>query len=410
MNLLYNTAIRLYYLFIFIASFFNEKARLWIEGRKNTISLLQQKLNATDKTIWIHCASLGEFEQGRPLIENLKKDFPGYKILLTFFSPSGYEIRRNYPLADCVCYLPIDTPENVKTFLDAAQPTMAIFVKYEFWHNFINELSHRKIPLFLISAIFRKEQIFFKPYGGFYRKVLRKIEHLFVQDEHSKNLLTSIAITNVTVSGDTRFDRVFNTASTSDYLPAIENFCNGKPTLIAGSSWPEDEKLLAEVFQQQQDWKLIIAPHETNTSNIERLEKLMSFKSSCRFSQLHTGSLEKNHDVLIIDTIGHLSKIYRYGTIAYIGGGFGKGIHNILEAAAFGLPVIFGPNYNKFREAKELIKAGGGFTIKDLDDLKVVFEKLKSNEQKAAAETAKNYVLLNIGATEKIISHITPLL
>jgi 3-deoxy-D-manno-octulosonic-acid transferase len=406
-KLLYNIGIQLYVFLIFVASFFNQKAKLWTTGRKNINIQLKNKFIRTDKIIWMHCASLGEFEQGRPVFESLKKKFHHHKFLLTFFSPSGYEVRKNYDLADFVCYLPADSPENVKAFLGILNIQMAIFVKYEFWRNFFHSLNQRKIPLFVISAIFRKDQIYFKWYGGFYKDILRNVNYFFVQDENSKELLGSIEINNVSVSGDTRFDRVFHTASQEKKFTLIEDFCAGHPVFIAGSTWQEDEILIAGIFKSTINYKLIIAPHEIDHSHIEKIEKLFNKKNIIKFSQIEIESNE-NKNVLLIDTIGHLSKIYSYGKVAYIGGGFGKGIHNILEAAAFGLPVIFGPNYKKFKEAKDLINSGGAFSVNSGEELFSVLKKLADdyNQYQKSAEICRSYVLKNKGATAIILTHL----
>jgi 3-deoxy-D-manno-octulosonic-acid transferase len=411
MNLLYNIGIRLYISLIFIASLFKPKAKLWIEGRKNVFNNLQNKFSPEDKVVWMHCASLGEFEQGRPVIEAFKKQFPSFKILITFFSPSGFEIRKNYPGADFICYLPADTTANARKFIEAVKPTVAFFVKYEFWYNYINELEKIKTPLFLVSAIFREGQIFFKPYGNFQRNVLKKVTHFFVQDEASQKLLSSIGINQCTITGDTRFDRVNETVAQSASFPEIENFCKGSPVLVAGSTWEEDEKIIAEVFKKQSDWKIIIAPHEVNESHISKIENIFKGMAICRFSKLHIQP-DIDFKILIIDSIGHLSKIYKYGSIAYIGGGFGKGIHNILEAAAFGLPVILGSNYQKFKEAKDLIKVGGAFSINSAEEFSKAFislNNIKLQLQKAS-EVCKNYVMENKGATGKILSHLKQIL
>ncbi|MGM9477938.1 3-deoxy-D-manno-octulosonic acid transferase [Pedobacter sp. GSP4] len=405
MLLLYIIGIRVYTLLIRIFSLFNPKAKLFINGRKNVYTQIVQQINPKEKHIWFHFASLGEFEQGRPVLEKLKELYPAKKIVVTFFSPSGYEIRKNYALAD-VFYLPIDTAANAKRFIASINPEMAIFTKYEFWHFYFKELKDRNIPLYVISGIFRENQAFFKWYGGFYRNILKAVSYFFVQNEESKKLLHSIGLTNVTINGDTRFDRVFESAQNPKQLPIIEAFIGQSPTLICGSTWPEDEKLLAGLPSKYPDWKFIIAPHEIHESHIESIEKQFS-AGSLRFSALSSGNQTPNasHQTLIVDNIGMLSALYQYGKVAYVGGGFGTGIHNTLEAAAFGLPVIFGPKYDKFQEAKDLIALGAAKSISSIDELSYAFEDFAENTN--AAHEARNYVINKKGATDEIISMIT---
>jgi 3-deoxy-D-manno-octulosonic-acid transferase len=392
MLLLYNAALRLYYLAVYITSFFNNKARLWINGRR-TIALVTNK-----KCIWFHFASLGEFEQGRPVLEQFRQLHPSAKIVITFFSPSGYEIRKGTPLADEVYYLPLDTANNARQFVAAINPGMAIFTKYEYWYHFF--------PLYIISGIFRPGQVFFKWYGSLHRKMLTCVSRFFVQDEQSKLLLQDIGITNVTISGDTRFDRVWANAQQPKQLPDIENFTNGQKTFIAGSTWPEDEKLVAELVKNYPDWKFIFAPHEISEAKINTLIGLLPQNSTVRYSQLTT--LHSQPQVIIIDNIGMLSSLYQYGHIAYIGGGFGAGIHNTLEAAAFGLPVVFGPNYAKFKEAKDIIKIKAGFSISNGAELKNAVDALINDDQfyAYASKQIKLYVEQHTGATKSIISAI----
>ena len=408
MNLLYNLAIRLYQVAIFMASVFgNPKAKFWIAGRKGIFKKLQTNLKPKERRIWVHAASLGEFEQGRPIIEKIKEQYPEYKIFLTFFSPSGYEVRKNYPGADYIYYLPADTPANAKRFIDLVKPEKVLFIKYEFWYNYLSTLKKRNIPVYLCSAIFRDNQLFFKWYGGWYRKVLSLFDHLFVQTDASKELLASIGFTNVTTTGDTRFDRVHDIASQAKEIAEVAAFVGNHQCLIAGSTWEPDEDLLAAYMNgATTPLKYIIAPHEIHASHIERLEKSIQ-KKVVRFSTWKL-SQAGDPDVLIIDNIGMLSSLYRYGQTAYIGGGFGKGIHNTLEAATFGLPVLFGPNYLKFQEAKDLITLEGAFTISNLTELKDKLDTLFSNKEylRSAQITAGNYVKNNIGATQKIISEI----
>jgi len=399
---LYNISMLIYGLLVRLASLFNVKAKLFVDGRKGIFEHIAAKFNTTGHPIWFHFASLGEFEQGRPVLESIKTSKPNEKIIVTFFSPSGYEIRKNYALTDGIFYLPIDTIANAKKFIELVNPKMAIFTKYEFWPNYFNALAKKNIPLYIISGIFRTNQIFFKAYGGFYRNVLKFVSHFFVQNEESATLLKSIGINRVDISGDTRFDRVYENAQTPKTLPIIEKFCSNHPVLIAGSTWPADEKLLVDLATKNPDWKLVIAPHEIHEGHINTIIDL--FPTGVKFSAL---SLDKNDEseaqVLIIDNIGMLSSLYQYGKIAYIGGGFGVGIHNTLEAAAFGLPVIFGPNYHKFQEAKDLIEIGAAKSISNTEELMVSF---KHYVQYDSGSLAKNYVASKKGATEMIIKKI----
>lgn len=408
MVFLYNISIFAYSQLIRFFSLFDEKAKLFVKGRKDWEQKLKSPVDENSRNLWVHCASLGEFEQGRPLIEALKKQFPEFKIVLTFFSPSGYEIRKNYELADMVAYLPLDTKGNAKRFLDIVQPEKAFFVKYEFWHHYISELRNRKIPLFAFSAIFRENQQFFKstPWGKWYRKMLFKFEHIFVQNEKSAELLSNIGLTNFTVSGDTRFDRVATIAKSSRELPVVEKFKGNSLLIVAGSTWKPDEELLAKFINQSSGIKFIIAPHEVSAANINRLQQML-IKPALLFSKLQHSKIEAV-DVLIIDSIGILSSVYRYGNIAYIGGGFGVGIHNILEAATFGLPVIFGPNYKKFKEATDLVFAGGAFPIGNYETLHQTLNGLgyQKNELEKASKIAKDYVEKNVGSTEVIINKV----
>lgn len=402
MLLLYILGIRIYNLIILIFSLFNNKAKLFVNGRKNLFNNIKNQINSREKHIWFHFASLGEFEQGRPVLEKIKTLYPTKKIVVTFFSPSGYEIRKNYALAD-VFYLPIDSAKNAKQFVELINPEMAIFTKYEFWHFYFWELKSRKIPLYVISGIFRPSQAFFKWYGGFYRNILKSVSHFFVQNEESKAFLNAIGLNNVIISGDTRFDRVYENAQSPRSLKEIKCFIGDSPVLICGSTWPEDEKLLAALPQKYPNWKFIIAPHEIHESHIENIEKEfpVSLRLSAFKSQLTTG----NSQILIIDNIGMLSSLYQYGKVAYIGGGFGAGIHNTLEAAAFGLPVIFGPKYDKFQEAKDLIAIGAAKSISSAVELINAFQVLSENEKASAA--AKQYVEDKKGATDQIIAIIT---
>lgn len=406
---MYSFAIAIYALIVRIISPFHRKARLMIKGQKQTFNILQEKIDKDSKYIWFHAASLGEFEQGRPMIETIKKERPDFKILLTFFSPSGYEIRKNYDQADVICYLPFDLPKKVRKFIQMVNPEMAIFIKYEFWMNYLNQLKKQNIPTFIISAIFRPDQIFFRPYSNGYKEVLNTFDRFFVQDEASKELLAKHGKMNVSVCGDTRIDRVYQIYSESKQLPIPEAFTKqdpAAPVLIAGSSWPKDEELIIPYFNQHPEIKLIIAPHEIHKEHIKSIISQLK-RPYILYSEANEENI-KNADCLIIDCIGLLSSIYRYGTIAYIGGGFGTGIHNILEAAVFGIPVIFGPNFKKFREAHEMIKTGGGVSIKDKDSFNETMDKLLSSGEylKASGEKAGEYVLKNVGSTKKILKII----
>jgi len=408
MTLFYKTGIFIYSQLIQFYSLFNEKAKLFVKGRKNWKQNLASKIDGNSKYIWFHCSSLGEFEQGRPVIEELKSQFPEYKIALTFFSPSGFEIRKNYPLADVVAYLPLDTKRNAQTFLEIVRPEKAFFVKYEFWYFYISELKRRNVPLYIVSAIFRENQQFFKntPWGLWYRKILFKVEHLFVQNEKSGELLKSIGISNFTVTGDTRFDRVAAIARDSKKLPIVEKFKGNSLLIIAGSTWKPDEELLSAFINQSKNIKFIIAAHEVSAANINRIHQLLK-KPAVSFSKVSESEVDK-YEVLIIDSVGLLSSIYRYGDIAYIGGGFGVGIHNILEAATFGLPVIFGPNYKKFKEAVDLISEGGAFSVSNATELRDALDKLidDRDERQKASQFCNNYVAKNVGSTKHIVKKV----
>jgi len=403
MTLLYRAFIIFYYFGISIASLFNQKASFWIKGRKNLFHFLANTVNRDDRIIWIHASSLGEFEQGRPLIEKIKSKNPEYKIALTFFSPSGYEIRKDYSGADIVCYMPIDRKKNAKKFLDLIHPERVIFIKYEFWYYHLSECHRRGIPLYLVSANFREGQVFFRWYGKWYRNMLQLFTRIFVQNEKSQRLLNKAGITNNTVTGDTRFDRVIQVAKNAKTFPEIDRFAAGKKTLVCGSTWPPDEELLVRFIKENKDFKYIIAPHEVSPQNIKRLDRLTG-RDMIRYSQLKDAQVEQFR-VLIIDTIGMLSSLYQYGNLAYIGGGFGSGIHNILEAATFDIPVVFGPKYSKFTEAVELINLGGAFSIKDYAELETSFHELLKYDEKRfkAGAIAGTYVKTNEGATGKVL-------
>lgn len=404
--MLYNIAIYVYGFFVHLASLFNEKARKMVRGHHVVYQLLRQQIELDQDYVWFHAASLGEFEQGRPLIEKIRALHPEYKILLTFFSPSGYEVRKNYEGADIVCYLPFDKPRNVSKFLNIVNPRMVFFIKYEFWKNYLDELHKRRIPVYSISSIFRKNQIFFKWYGGTYRKVLKNFDHLFVQNEASKRFLARIDITRVSVVGDTRFDRVLQIRDAAKDLPIVEAFKGGRKTFVAGSSWAPDEDIFINYFNEHSDVKLIIAPHVIDENHlVEIISKLN--RSYVRYTKATLENV-KNAECLIIDCFGLLSSIYRYGDVSYIGGGFGVGIHNTLEAAVYGIPVIFGPKYQKFMEAKALIDAGGAYSINNFEQFKVLTDRLYTDEKfyRETCVGAGGYVKQNAGASDKILKKI----
>jgi 3-deoxy-D-manno-octulosonic-acid transferase len=403
MLLFYNCFIRIYRILIFIAAFFNKKAKLWQDGRRNS------NFEKIKHSIWFHFASLGEFEQGRPVLEKMRSLYPSNPIVVTFFSPSGYEVRKNTPLADHVYYLPLDTAKNARHFIAAINPDVAIFTKYEYWYHYFNQLHKRHIPLYVISGIFRPNQVFFKWYGGLHRKMLSFVTHFFVQDTESTQLLQNIGTSHATVSGDTRFDRVWANAQNPVSLPLIEQFKDEKPVFIGGSTWPEDEQLIAQLIPLYPDWKFIIAPHEINDEKISKLVSLLPADQTVKFSQIKTLTTSvSNYRVLIIDNIGMLSSLYQYGQVAFIGGGFGAGIHNTLEAAAFGLPVIIGPKYQKFREARDIISQQLGFSITNFDELKPIADQLITDKayREKLGTGIKTYVEKNTGATQTIMNAV----
>ncbi len=419
MKIIYSSLIYLYLFAIRVASLFNPKAKLWIDGRKDIFQKLKSEIENSKlqtstkrrtspnaKLIWFHCASLGEFEQGRPLIEKIRQEEPETKILLTFFSPSGYEIRKNYDSVDYIFYLPMGIPSFAKKFIEIVKPKIAIFVKYEFWFNYLEELKKHNVSTYLICGVFRKEQYFFKNYGAWFRKQLNTFTHFYLQDEPSKQLLSSIGHNNASVVGDTRFDRVFEISKNVKQIDIVKQFVTDKKVMIAGSTWEEDIKIVASCKLQVAGFKLIIAPHEIDETSIQSTIKQLNSLTVIRYSQANEQNI-KTADVLIIDNIGMLSSLYQYGTIAFIGGGFGKGIHNILEPAAFGLPIIFGPDYHNFIEAKELIHLGGAFTILSLIEFEKTIDLLNQPDVlKMASFTSKNYVSTRIGATDKILKSI----
>lgn len=407
MSLIYNIGIGLYDCGISIASLWNTKARLLREGRRDTLSRMATQIAHGQRIAWVHAASLGEFEQGRPIIERLKATNPDIKILLTFFSPSGYEIRKNFSGADYIYYLPSDRPKNVKRFLDIVNPTFAIFIKYEFWLNYLEELRRRDIATYLVSAIFRPRSIFFQPWGGAWRRALSGYKRIFVQNISSAQLLRGIGIENTLVAGDTRFDRVAAIARDAKPIPIIERFKGQNRLFVAGSTWEQDEKLLIRLVNDNPDIRFIIAPHEMDESRIDRLLTVVK-GGAIRYSSATENSDLSSVQVLILDTIGILSSAYGYAHWAYIGGGFGRGIHNTLEAATFGLPLAFGPNYHKFQEARELIALGAAQSIANATELEQWFSTLKDDRNLYVdlSNKARNYTAKNCGATELIVRTI----
>ena len=411
---MYSILIHFYAFIVALIAPFHRKARLMRMGQWKTNRILREKIDRNAKYVWFHASSLGEFEQGRPMMEQIKASHPEYKILLTFFSPSGYEVRKNYAGADVICYLPFDTPYRVKKFLNLANPVMAIFIKYEFWGNYLGELSKRGIPTYIISAIFRQEQLFFQWFGAPYRKMLHYFTHLFVQDKRSQELLEEYGIRNVTVCGDTRFDRVLDVRNQARDLPKVDRFVKQKEeeqplTLIAGSSWPQDEDIFIPYFNTHPEMKLIIAPHEIHQEHLTYIESLLK-RPSVRLSEvIQDENLLEGKDCLIVDSFGMLSSIYRYGTIAYIGGGFGSGIHNTLEAAVYGMPVLFGPRYQKFKEARDLIKVGGGFSVASKEEFDAKMDELLTYSEvlKAVGQSAGEFVNDNAGATQQIMKEVS---
>lgn len=404
MTFMYNLGIRIYYILVLIASLFNAKAKLWISGRRGIWKKLGQELDPHKKYVWFHASSLGEFEQGRPLIEALKAKDKDLKVVLTFFSPSGYEVRKNYTGADIICYLPLDTKQNARKFIRLIQPQWTFFIKYEYWYNYLKEVKKSGGKLFLVSGIFRKNQLFFKPYGKWYRNILDYFDHLFVQNEISATLLQKHGITNFTLAGDSRFDRVAQIAATSKSINIAEEFSQGSTVIVCGSTWEPDETNLIQYLQNnaEKNLKLIIAPHEIHKPHINQITDKIKLPY-CLFSEASHADLSKA-GVLIIDNIGMLSSIYKYGQISYIGGGFGAGIHNTLEAAVYNIPVIFGPNYSKFQEATDLIKSGGGFSYSTKEELNKLLDNFLNDPVKIsdAGKAAGDYVNKMKGATSII--------
>jgi 3-deoxy-D-manno-octulosonic-acid transferase len=418
--MIYNIVIYFVLWGIAIASLFNEKVRKMWRGEREAFKILKQKVDPNAKYIWFHAASLGEFEQGRPLMERIRKDYPQYKILLTFYSPSGYEVRKNYEGADIICYMPVDTRLNAIRFLRLVRPVMAFFIKYEFWSNFLHILKHRNIPTYSVSSIFREDQVFFKWYGRSYAGVLKCFTRFFVQNEESKQLLKGIGITAVDVVGDTRFDRVLQIKEAAKHLPICEAFRTGVASsqsadvphhdfkvFVAGSSWPPDENVFIPFFNEHKDWRLLIAPHVIAEEHLKLIFSLIKDKKVVRYTQT-TPEEAAEADVLIIDCFGLLSSMYNYGDVAYIGGGFGVGIHNTLEAAVWNMPVIFGPNNKKFQEAQGLLKSGGGFEINTYEDFSGLMSSLMNDEAflKQAGDKAGTFVAHLAGATDKVLASV----
>ena len=412
--MVYNLIIYLYLLGVAVYSRFNEKVRKMWRGEREAFKILREKVDPNAKYVWFHAASLGEFEQGRPLMEQLRQDHPEYKILLTFFSPSGYEVRKNYEGADIITYLPLDTITNARRFLRTVRPVMAFFIKYEFWYNYLHILKHRNIPVYSVSSIFRPDQVFFKWYGRQYGRVLNCFTHFFVQNEVSKDLLAKIGITNVDVVGDTRFDRVLQIKDAAKQLPIVEAFVKDAPQVfVAGSSWPPDEEIFIKYFNAHKNWKLIIAPHVIGEDHLKQIEKLLEGRKVIRYTEAeksltsHLSPLA-SYDVLIINCFGLLSSIYHYGQVAYVGGGFGVGIHNLLEAAVWDVPVFFGPNNQKFQEAQGL-KTSGGFEITNYEEFASQMDKFASDADYLTEQGRKagHFVKGQSGATGKVLSAVS---
>ena len=406
---MYNLAIYLYLLGVAIYSLFNEKVRKMWRGERDAFRILREQVDPNARYVWFHAASLCEFEQGRPLMEQMKREHPDIKILLTFFSPSGYEVRKNYEGADIICYLPLDTITNARRFLRTVRPEMAFFIKYEFWYNYLHILKHRHVPVYSISSIFRDGQVFFRWYGRQYGKVLKCFTHFYVQNEKSKELLGKIGLTNVTITGDTRFDRVLQIKEQAKQLPIIEQFTKGQKVFIAGSSWQPDEEIFIKYFSEHRDWKMVIAPHVIGEDHLQQIEKLLEGRKVVRYSDVSENSKAlEDAEALIINCFGLLSSIYHYADVTYVGGGFGVGIHNTLEAAVWDVPVIFGPNNEKFQEAQGLKACEGGFEITNYEDFERLMNRFESDADylKNAGQQAGNYVKQLSGATKRILSDV----
>lgn len=407
MILFYNLSIFFYSLIVRVASLFNPKAQQWVQGRKDIFKKIEKAVDGDTNLVWFHSASLGEFEQGRPVIDGFKEKYPDYKIVLTFFSPSGYEVRKNYEGVDYVFYLPLDTKRNAKEFIRIINPKMVFFIKYEFWYHYLNQLRKKEIPTYIFSTIFRPNQVFFKLWGGLHRRILKAFTHFFVQNEESIDLLKGIGFENVSLAGDTRFDRVYSIAKQAKVLPQLEDFAQNRPVLIAGSTWPKDEEnIIRYINSTDNDYKYIIAAHEVDENHIKNIVSSIN-KTYVRFTTATKAEIDAA-EVLVVDCIGVLSSMYRYGDISYIGGGFGRGIHNTLEAACCGMPVIFGPNYLKFQEAKDLLALGGAHTYEAYEKLNSLLDSYHEDVRlrKKSGDSSKNYVDKMRGATSKILDTI----
>ncbi|NBL63654.1 3-deoxy-D-manno-octulosonic acid transferase [Flavobacterium sp. NST-5] len=408
MFFLYNLLVYFAQFFLKIVALFNPKMKLFVSGRKNVFKTLLSKISAKDKTIWFHAASLGEYEQGLPVMEKIRQEFPNHKLVLTFFSPSGFEVRKNATTADVIVYLPLDTNFNAKKFIEIVHPEMAFFVKYEFWPNYLNQIKNNNIPTYLISGIFRENQVFFKWYGGFYRNALKSFKMFFVQNESSKNLLQKIGFSNVKISGDTRFDRVLKILNRDNTLDFVEKFTDKKFTIVAGSTWqPDEEKIVKYINNNDFDIKFIIAPHNVKPNQISELKKSIT-KKTVLFSEMKNKNLA-DYQVFIVDTIGILTKIYSYADVAYVGGGFGtSGLHNILEPATFGIPIIIGHNFKKFSEAVALVNLGGCIAVKNYEDLRQTLDFLFTHEEERLEKghIASTFVNMNKNATQIIFNNL----
>ena len=405
--MMYNLVIFLYLCGVAIASLFNEKVRKMWRGERQAIRTIKEKIDPNAQYVWFHAASLGEFEQGRPLMEQLRREHPEYKILLTFFSPSGYEVRKNYEGADIICYLPLDTILNARRFLRTIRPVMAFFIKYEFWYNYLHILRHRGIPVYSVSSIFRPGQVFFRWYGKQYSRVLKCFTHFFVQNEVSRELLSTIGIDNVTVVGDTRFDRVLQIKEAAKQLPVVEQFKGNSKCFIAGSSWQPDEEIFIPWLNEHKDWKVVIAPHVIGEDHLQQIERMLEGRKVVRYTEA-TEENVKGAEVLIVNCFGLLSSIYHYADVTYVGGGFGVGIHNTLEAAVWDVPVFFGPNNQRFQEAQGLKNCGGGLEIANADDFLRYMKGFEEHPElmKELGEKAGQYVASLAGATQKVLSFV----
>lgn len=406
MNLLYNLGIRLMVLAIRLAAVSKPKAKKWIAGRKGLIKKIKNDLKDTEKVVWVHCASLGEFEQGRPLMEEIKRRFPHKKILLTFYSPSGYEVQKNYSGADFVYYLPADTQRNARRFIQYTKPEVVFFIKYEYWYNYLRLLKKKSIPSYFVSTIFREEQLFFKKRGGWYRKMLKYPSHFFLQNETSAKLLESLGYKNFSIAGDTRFDRVAHILDNVQPVKLVENFINGADVMVAGSSWKAEEAIIYQYIRNKPGLKVILVPHVIESENIQRILDLYGNRAIL-YSEA-TKSNVSDKQVLIVDNYGMLTTLYQYGKIAFIGGGFGVGIHNVLEAATFGMPILFGPNHEKFAEAVDLVNQSCAFVVNNIEDFNTIVSYLLKDERIvfSIAEKAAEYVRKNVGATRHILEKV----